>query len=311
LTTANEILEVVWISVNIVWLQTQIAVKFIFILLLVPLVSIAQHQERTVFLYNTLFGGLSSGIGATINKPRDKNWKAAFVRGFWQGSIGGTVNYSSKKTLHLVYKKQNVAFALPAKLLNAAGNSIIENAARSEPFLQNWSIDYGPVRFDFSLNGKRKFTARFLPMSLYAIINGAKDSKLDWKTSFWSGDIVFAYSKGYFFTRRGVNMLGGSTGRGFIYTATQSDSVVYYTIAHELVHEFQYKEYQVFNAWLKPFEQKVKSQTFQTLFSKYIYFDVPYFFAAYRLEGSHQYPNNTKNFFEFEADRFASNSFVK
>ena len=283
--------------------------KFVFILFLVPLVTVAQHQERTVFLYNTLFGGLSAGIGATINKSDEANWKAAFVKGFWQGSIGGTVNYASKKAVHLVYKNQNVAFALPAKLLNAAGNSIIENAARNEPFLQNWNIDYGPVRFDFSLNGKRKFTARFLPMSLYAIIDGAKDSKLDWKTSLWSGNIVFAYDRDYLLTRRGYYLLGNSTGRGFTYTAKQTDSTVHYIIAHELVHEFQYKEYQVLNAWLKPFEQNVKSKTLQKLFSNYIYFDVPYFFAAYSLEGV--YPNNKKNFFEFEADRFASNSFVK
>lgn len=277
----------------------------------IPVVTVAQHQERTVFLYNTLFGGLSAGIGATINKSKDRDWKAAFAKGFWQASIGGTVNYSSKKLLHLIYKNQNVAFALPAKLLNAAGNSIIENASFSEPFLQNWNIDYGLVRFDFSVNGKRKFTARFLPMSVYAIIDGAKDSKLDWKTSLWSGNIVLAYDKGYFFTRRGHNFLGESTGRGFIYAGKQTDSIVHYTIAHELVHEFQYKEYQVFNSWFKPLEQKVKSKTLQKLFSNFIYFDVPYFFAAYGLEGFQQYSNNSENFFEFEADRFASNSFVK
>lgn len=285
--------------------------KFIFILLAIPLVTVAQHQERTVFLYNTLLGGLSAGIGATINKPKDRDWKAAFVKGLWQGSIGGTVNYSSKKMVHLIYKNQNVAFALPAKLLNAAGNSIIENAALSEPFLQNWNIDYGLVRFDFSVNGKRKFTARFLPMSVYTIIDGAKDSRLDWKTSLWSGNIVFSYNKGYYFTRQGNNQIGGNTGRGFIYVGKHSDSVVHYTIAHELVHGFQYKEYQVFNAWFKPFEQKVKSKTLQNLFSHFIYFDVPYFFAVYRLEGFQTYSNSSKNFFEFEADRFASNSFVK
>lgn len=283
--------------------------KSIFILLLFPIIAVAQHQERTVFLYNTLFGGFSAGIGATINKPKDVDWKTAFVKGFWQGSIGGTINYESKKTLHLIYKNQNVAFALPAKLLNAAGNSIIENAARSEPFLQNWNIDYGPVRLDFSFNGKRKFTVRFLPMSVSAILDGVKDSKLDLKTSLWSGNIVFAYHKSYFFTRRGKNYLGASTGRGFTYTATQSDSEVHYIIAHELVHEFQFKEYQVFNAWLKPFEQKVKTKTLQKLFTNYIYFDAPYFLAAYSLGGL--FPNHDKNFFEFEADRFASNSIVQ
>lgn len=283
--------------------------RFLFILLVFPLLSVAQHQERTVFLYNTLFGGLSAGIGATINKPKDIDWKSAFVKGFWQGSIGGTINYESKKTLHLIYKNQNVAFALPAKLLNAAGNSIIENAARGEPFLQNWNIDYGPVRIDFSLNGERKFALRFLPMSVYALLDGIRDSKLDLKTSLWSGNIVFAYNKGYFFTRRGKNYLGASTGRGFIYTGKQSDSEVHYIIAHELVHEFQFKEFQVFNAWLKPIEQKIKTKPLKKLFTKYIYFDAPYFLGAYSL--GRLFPTHDKNFFEFEADRFASNSLVQ
>jgi hypothetical protein len=81
-------------------------------------------------------------------------------------------------------------------------------------------------------------------------------------------------------------------------------------MVHELVHQFQFREYQVFNAWLKPFEQKVTSETIRKIFSRYIYFDMPYFFGPYRLAGNYKAPG-FQNFFEFEAERFATNRTIR
>ena len=177
--------------------------RYLFLFVFLPTIVLAQRQEATMFLYNTCFGGITSGIGAVINKPKDVNWKQAFIKGAWQGSIGGALNYSSKKVLYLVNKEQQVAYGLSAKVLHSAGTSIIENASLGEPFLQNWSIDYGPVRFDFSLNGVRKFNARFLPISVYSVIKASKYNRLDLKTTLLSGNIAFANYKGYFFVATG------------------------------------------------------------------------------------------------------------
>lgn len=63
----------------------------------------AEHQERTVFVYNAAFGGITSGIGGIINRPKEVNWKKAFLKGLWQGGIGGLLNYTGKKTLYLSF----------------------------------------------------------------------------------------------------------------------------------------------------------------------------------------------------------------
>lgn len=281
--------------------------RYLFLFLLLPSMAPAQRQEGTVLLYNACFGGLTSGIGAVINKPNGVNWKQAFVEGAWQGSIGGALNYSGKKMLYLVNKQQQVAYGLPAKLLHAAGTSIIENAALGEPFLQNWSIDYGPVRFDFSTNGAKKLRARFLPASVHSVIMGSKYNRLDLKATLLTGSIAFANYKGYYFVEDGSYYLGKSYGRAIAYMARHNDSTVHETVAHELVHQFQFRDYQIFNTWLKPLETKVKSKVLQTAFSKYVYFDVPYFWIAINIEGSHKYPHYYRNFFEFEAQRFSTN----
>lgn len=49
------------------------------LLLLVHLYASAQHQERTVVIYNVALGGITSGIGDVINKPKQANWKKAFL----------------------------------------------------------------------------------------------------------------------------------------------------------------------------------------------------------------------------------------
>ncbi len=116
-----------------------------------PLFAMGQqhHQQTKLFIYNLSFGAAIGSVGAVINKPYEQNWKSAFLRGFWQGSIGGTLNFIGKKTIYLVNEHESLAYAWPAKIIHDAGTSIIENAAKNKPFLQNWNMNIGPARFDF------------------------------------------------------------------------------------------------------------------------------------------------------------------
>ncbi|MEO8111786.1 MAG: hypothetical protein ABI594_17195 [Ginsengibacter sp.] len=280
------------------------------LLLLVHLHASAQHQERTVFVYNIALGGITSGIGAVINKPKQVNWKKAFLKGFWQGDIGGLLNYAGKKTLYLVNRQQKDIYAWPAKLLHAAGSSIIENASLQEPFLQNWNIDFGLLRFDFSFRMQRKFKVRLLPEAIVATIIASDHGRFDFGSSLRTGEMVFK-------TRDILNLpntpfaAGVTFGRAIIYVDTpQSVYTKDRILAHELVHRFQYNEYQVFNSWLQPVVKKIRSKALQTIFSKYVYADIPYFFLPYYIDGRYAYPHHYRNFFEFEADRFATNSYV-
>jgi hypothetical protein len=280
-------------------------------LLLLFLNASAQHQERTVFVYNVAFGGFSAGIGSVINKPKEVNWKKAFIRGFWQGSIGGLINYSSKKVLYLVNKNQQEVYAWPAKLLHATGYSIIENASAYLPFLQNWTMDVGLLRFDFSLSTK-KFKARLLPEALIATIIAANYGTFDAGTSLKTGEIIFKTYHLLNLPTLSEDNPGVTFGRAIVYTyGPQSSYTKDRILSHELIHRFQYNEYQVFNTWLKPVYTKTKSKTLQSIFSKYVYADIPYFFLPYyTLYGVHLGQHYYRNFYEFEAERFSTNSDV-
>jgi hypothetical protein len=269
--------------------------------------AFAQHQEREVLFYNIGFGGITAGVGAIINKPKNINWKKAFVKAFSQGSIGGLINYAGKKTLYQINNQNNKLYAWPAKILHAAGLSIIENAALNEPFLQNWNIDYGPVRFDFSINGKKKFKARFLPEVLFAIYNGKKVGSFDLKNTLLTGNLIYTNKENALVLFNGNYSGGISFGRAI---GVGADLAISNTIiAHEIVHQFQYGEYQIFNTWLKPLEKNIKSKILNKVFLKYIYFDVPYFWLPYKIEGENN-QNYYRNFYEFEAARFSTNKFV-
>lgn len=285
-------------------------IVFTFIFTCSILTCYAQKQERTVFFYNVGFGGLTSGIGAVINKPKGGNWKKYFVKGLWQGSIGGLINYSGKKTLYLNNQHQNKAFFWPAKLLNSAGTSIMQNASLNEPFLENWNIDYGLVRFDFALHNKSKFKVRLLPIGIYAIIAVSRYGKFDLENTLATGQIIFS-SKELLRFPNGNTDAGYSFGRGVVFVNnSQVYPNKYKLLAHEMVHQFQYNDYQVFTTWLNPLGRKIKSPTLKNIFTKYVYPDIPFSFISYALAGHYRQPHYFKNFYEFEAERFSSNSHV-
>jgi hypothetical protein len=279
--------------------------KFLLILVFFPAVIFSQHQERKVFIYNIGFGGLTAGVGAVINKKKDESLKKSFIRGFWQGSVGGLFNYSAKKTIYLIDKNKNFGYAVPARLLSSAGNSIIQNAALNEPFLRNWSLDYWFFRFDFSATAEKKFKIRMLPETILATAISLPKGKFDINTTLLTGIIAFK-TKHPITTERGKHS-GLNYGRAFIYS---DSSAKHHVVSHEIIHEFQYREYLVFNSYLKPAVSKMKNTGLKKILTKYIYPDVPYFGLFYMLEGVHPGEKLFRNYFEFEAEKFATNKFV-
>jgi hypothetical protein len=174
-----------------------------------------------------------------------------------------------------------------------------------EPFLQNWNIDIGPVRFDFSTNGKKKFRARLLPETIVSVILAAQTAKFNVGRTLATGNLVFV-SKQPYVLYRGSYDLGYSFGRAVALSAI--GNAYHEVIAHEIVHQFQFGDFQVFNTWLKPLTPK--SKRINTIFSKYVYFNLPYFWGAYEIAGRYAAPHYFRNFFEFEAQRFATDRYV-
>lgn len=279
---------------------------FIVLALLFPGIIFSQNQEVKLVSHNIIFGGLTAAVGAVINKKKDENWKRSCIRGFWQGSIGGLVQYSAKKTIHLVDKNNNLAYALPARLLSAAANSIVQNAAYNGAFLKNWNFEYGFLRFDFAAEDEKKFRIRLLPVSLIAsAIAAPKADRLDVQATLLTGMMTFA-SKVVINDRNGIHD-GVNYGRAFIYVDNEWK---YHIISHEIIHEYQYREYLVINACFKKEVAKIKDNHFKKFLTKYIYPDIPYFGLFYMLEGVERGPHYFRNYFEFEAERFATNRYV-
>jgi hypothetical protein len=280
--------------------------KTLLIPLFFPLLLFSQQQEREVLLYNIGFGGLSAGIGAAINH-KENNWKKSFLKGFWQGSIGGVINYSSKKTLYLVGQNNNYGYALPARFLNCAGNSIVLNAAYAQPFLKNWFFEYGPLRLEYYGNSTNKWHARLLPEGILASAISLRRGYFDLETTLLTGVMAFK-TKEYISPER-KNVDGVNYGRAFVYYDYDSSSIKYPVVAHEIIHEFQYREHLVLNSYFQAGE--MKKGFMKNLFTKYLYSDVPYFALFYMIQGVSPSPRFYDNFYEFEAERFATNKMIK
>ena len=264
------------------------------------------NQKIELFAYNVIFSGLTAAIGATINSPKKENKKRMFIKGFWQGSVGGVLKFSGKEMLYLVNKKNNLAFAWPAKLLHSAGLSITENAAFNNPFLQNWNINIASFRIDFSIGNNNTTRIRFLPESIYAYYWASQSGSFNLVKSLSTGSIIFQNKNQILITGGAEAIEGGSLGRALVigkdWIATNT------IIAHELVHEYQFNEYQIINTWLSKFAKKNASKKVTNIFSNYIYADLPYQFlpiALMKKSGS-----NYKSFLEFEAQSSATNKFI-
>ncbi|HYH14393.1 MAG TPA: hypothetical protein VD794_04185 [Flavisolibacter sp.] len=270
----------------------------------------AQSQGRQLFFYNVGLNTITAGVGAVMNKQKTQSWKRVFLKGAWQGGIGGMLIFTSKQALHLINSKENYTYAWPAKFLHSAGTSITENAALCEPFLANWHFDLGLVRFDYKKNAEDKFKARLLPWGLYSIHEGFRFGKrFDVQKSVQTGELIFSNPE-YVLVDLGNEewVEGVSFGRAIVIGHEYAGT--YEVMVHEIVHQYQYQEYMVFNTWLKPLANRLKSKPVKKLFSRYIYPEVPYFLWSYGLQGTPDPQHYYRNFYEFEAQRFATNKYV-
>lgn len=170
-------------------------------------------------------------------------------------------------------------------------------------------MDLGPLRFDFSFGTNDKpFKLRFNALILYDIIGikSLSSTHVDWGKSLKMGMLVFYTNKPIQGIR--IEASGEAYSRSFVYTKVVSESSLYQVANHEFVHILQYREYLVFNAWLKPLTEKT-SKGLKNIFQNYIYLELPYFMPPYLLQGLHNVDNYYKNFYEYEAQWFSTNGY--
>jgi len=172
--------------------------KGILIWMVFLLVNQAQAQHKNNFeagLYNIGFGGIIGGIGAVINKkPRQKTGKV-FLKGLYQGALGGYLLFESKRLVGKFSETGNYGYIWPSKLVNSAGVSIIENAAANRNLWEQWHINFGFNRFEFYTKDKFKISYKIMPFAFSNVIYGFTQGKMSIKESLKTGSFVFLTHK--------------------------------------------------------------------------------------------------------------------
>jgi hypothetical protein len=150
-----------------------------------------------------------------------------------------------------------------------------------------------------------------LPWGVYSVYQGFRYGKrLDVQKSVQTGELIFSNSEFVLVELENDEWVDGvSFGRAIVIGHEHAGT--YELMVHEIVHQYQYQEYMVFNTWLKPASKQLKSKPLKKLFSRYIYPEVPHFEWIYVLQGIHEPQNYFRNFYEFEAQRFATNKYVQ
>jgi len=274
-----------------------------------------KDSDLKLLAYNVSFGGLTAGIGAIINKSKDTPAPKAFLNGFYQGCLGGALQYGGKKLTYQIVKHENYWYGWPAKLVHTAGVSIVENAALNRPFGRYWNLDLGPLRFDFAFTTEdNPFRVRFSVMILYDIIMAGiqpNSSYVDWEKSLKTGTLVF-FTNSILFGYNKQGVVGIAYSRSLMYSRmyTHMANDIHKNVAHELTHLFQGREHLVFNAWLNPLASKA-SPGLKNIFQNYIYIEPPYFSLFYYMQGYHSRENYYRNFYEYEAEWFATNGYLR
>ena len=285
--------------------------KWVFAVIVLVCISFlnvkSQNQEREVIMYNIALGGITTGIGAAINKQKSEKIFPAFFRGFKIGCVGGAFLYGGKKITYLINKQDNLIWGWPSKLVHSYGASIMESAARNDenPF-SKLSFPVGFLRLNFSFDKKIKSNIQLQPGSLACFVVNASYWKFKPKESLLIGTPVFVSNSNYILNKGG--------GWAIINTFTYSELFAekYKIIAHEHLHILQEREYLVINDWFNKPKNNVVNKMNQSTkkIVGHIYLDIPYNYLFYTL--LKQKPNcYYKNYFEFEAERFATNKYVQ
>lgn len=128
---------------------------FVFTLLL-HLTSISYSQENTLTsdrtkfaLVNVGLNGLFGGIGSLINKKDNTSNFKTFTKGFYKGAVGGAVSHIGLSMSHLIEIEKNIAYAWPARFVNAMGSSIAQNAADGNRMFERLHFNLFVARLEY------------------------------------------------------------------------------------------------------------------------------------------------------------------
>lgn len=271
----------------------------------------AQNNDNQAALYNIGLGSFFGGVGAVINKKPNEKLTKVFIKGLWQGSLGGYINFQSKKLTYNFSKSGDFKHAWGSKILNALGNSIVHNAASNKDFWEKGYINFGFNRLEFSIKNKFKVQYKIMPLALYGAIINFSQGKFDFKNSIKTGHFIFKTneigSSFETFEKRGkANYNSILILDNFILKETE-----FKVLAHEIIHIYQYNDFSNINpVFSKPKKLYLNNEnTLVKFYRKWFYSD----FNGLLLNELYGFENqNIKkyndNYFEKEADYYSFKS---
>lgn len=264
------------------------------------------NMELKSAMYNTLIGSFSGSIGSLINKKKNEKWGPTLLRGFFVGSVGGSVMYCGKRLTGLMSHQNELAYAWLARAVYSSGNSIVENAASNRPYNAVWHFNIGFVRLEYNTVDK-KLQPKILPCTMAGTFYLASKGTFDLDKTLRTGTPIF-------YTR--VIQYDES-----IAAFTPTDGILYRTIDnppetliknlnHEMVHTFQYQDLNFLNPFIKKQKETLNEQSkLYKRFNNWIYVDYSYQFMVgnyFLINRGGNGINYCYNFLENEAQFYAT-----
>lgn len=228
--------------------------------------TFAQQNDGQAALFNVGLSSVVSGFGALVNKKPDEKGGKVFLRGMWQGAVGGAFLYGSNQMIHEFAQTDNSKWVWGSKFVNAAGVSIIENAGANKKFLSSWHLNFGFNRIELRTDRAFKLNYKIMPFALGGFIYASTKGSFDLEQTLKVGQPFFK-----------TEALGFPDS-GFTIANTIVLNLIYYdskSIAHELIHTYQYQNLVVFNTYYAVSVERMlnKENRFLKTYKKWIYTD--------------------------------------
>lgn len=292
---------------------------------LITLSTYGQNQDLKYAAFNTISSGIISGIGSGIHRHKSKyrnqkeSFGKAFISGFWKGCVGGSLNYAGKKLIEKSSIDDTYTYVWPGKLVHSLGTSIANNGYRNEKLFDSFEMDiyFTHLRYD----GKIHCQVDPITLGSAVYFSFAKDFNFNAKITLATGSIVFDKKSDNFIVDDGEiedfkdsgqsfgNTIWRKVCKQYVYTHNSHKEVIggeeytiktldktivnwnKQTICHELIHTFQYSEYNVISNFY--------------INIKHIQIN-PNFAIIYSLVNINGYQNNI---FENEANYFGNSNY--
>jgi len=267
----------------------------------------AQNNNTQAAIYNIGLGSFFGGVGAVINKKPDQKTGKVFLKGFLQGGLGGYITFQSKRLVYEFSNSGDFKDAWAAKLVNSAGNSIIHNAASNRNFWEQWNLNIGFNRLEFHTKNKFKVRYKLMPAAFLGSVFTATQGDFDIETSLKIGHLVFRRNNIPDSNRKDINgrVIVNSMLLKYEYFDKIDEAK---TIAHEIIHIFQYEDFANINPFfIRPRQNFINNDNkWVKFYNKWTYTDFNGILdvGIYSLE---ELSANSKfeNFLEKEADFYS------